>query len=148
MNNTDKELTTRTLEKEIVEVDDQKSLNRFLDKVDKAVKYSSFIDYFHSLDKVNALTDSDLQKKSGIDRSYCYHVLDGSKAPGRDKILRLCIAAGLDETETRRALEAGKVPAFYSKSRRDAVIRFAIGKHLSVMDTNLLLADYELDPLA
>lgn len=148
MKDKDKNLTTRSLENEMAEVDDQRSLDRFLEKVDAAVKFDSFLDYFRSLDQVKAISDADLQKRSGIDRSYCYHILEGSKAPGRDKIIRLCIAAGLSDTQTRRALEAGHVPAFYSKSRRDGVIRFAIRQHLSVTETNLLLSDYSLDPLA
>ncbi len=142
-----KELTTRTLENEIVNVDDQESLDRFLGQLDHAKSFASFIDYFHSLKQVKDQSEADLCRKSGIERTYCYHILNGTKAPGRDKIIRLCIAASLDETQTRRALEAGKSAPFYAKSRRDAVIRYAIRQHLSVIDTDILLEDYGLERL-
>lgn len=139
-------LTTGTLENELVDVHDRESLNRFLQKTESSPAYGCFLDYFMSTGKAGLLPRAELQKRSGIERSYFYHILSGSRVPGRDKILRICIAAGFDETETRRALEAGQVSAFYSRSRRDAAIRFAIRSHLSVIDTNLLLESYKLKP--
>lgn len=147
MNTGKKEPTTRTLEKEITEIDCRESLDRFLEKTASSRAHLSFLAYFRSLEKVKAVPDAVLQKKSDIERTYFYHLMSGAKTPGRDKIFRLCLAAGLDDTECRRALEAAGQPVFYAKNRRDTVIRFAIRQHLSVQDTNLLLAEYHLDAL-
>lgn len=147
MSNVSHEPTTRQLEHTLLEIDDTASLGQYLETIDRLPQYNSFMDYFRTLERVQNMTSSDLQKASAIERSYFYHVLDGSKNPGRDKILRLCLAAGLDEDETRRALEAGGAQILYARSRRDAVIQYAIVNHLSVMETNILLEQYQLEPL-
>lgn len=143
----DKTKTTRTLENALLDVDSRPQLDAYLDTLKESPRAGSFREYFFSLDKVAAQDEKELQKKSGIERTYFSHIRSGIKNPGRDKVLRLCIAAGLSEDETRRALESASLPAWYAKDRRDAVIRFAIRKHLSVMDTNLLLDEYGMDAL-
>lgn len=148
MTNHSHEPTTRQLEHTLLEIDNAASLGEYLETIDGLPQYDSFIAYFRTLDKVQNMTPAALQKASAMERSYYYHVMDGSKNPGRDKILRLCLAAGLDEDETRRALEAGKASILYARSRRDAVIQYAITNHLSVIETNILLEQYGLDPLA
>lgn len=148
MSNHSNELTTRQLENTLLEIDDAASLGQYLETIQQLPEYESFITYFRALQKVQNLTSAELQKASAMERSYFYHVMDGSKNPGRDKILRLCLAAGLDEDETRRALESGKTAILYAKSRRDAVIQYAIVNHLSVIETNILLEQYRLEPLA
>lgn len=148
MSNHPQEPTTRQLEHTLLEIDDTASLGQYLHTIDQLPQYDSFIAYYQTLEKVQNMTPSGLQKASAIERSYYYHVMDGTKHPGRDKILRLCLAAGLDDDETRRALEAGGVQILYARSRRDAVIQYAIVNHLSVIETNILLEQYRLDPLA
>lgn len=148
MSNHSKEPTTRQLEHTLLEIDDTASLGQYLDAIEQLPQYESFIDYYRTLEKVQNKTSSGLQKASAIERSYYYHVMDGTKNPGRDKILRLCLAAGLDEDETRRALEAGGVQILYARSRRDVVIQYAIVNQLSVIETNILLEQYGLESLA
>lgn len=148
MSNILQEPTTHQLEHTLLEIDDTTSLGQYLETIRQLPQYDSFIAYYRTLDKVQNRTPSALQKASAIERSYFYHVLDGSRHPGRDKILRLCLAAELDADETRRALEAGGVQVLYARSRRDAVIQYAIVKQLSVIETNLLLEQYGLEALA
>lgn len=147
MSNISHEPTTRQLENTLLEIDDAASLGQYLETIDRLPQYDSFLAYYRTLEKVQNRTPSGLQKASAMERSYFYHVMDGTKNPGRDKILRLCLAAGLDEDETRRALEAGGVQILYARSRRDAVIQYAIVNHLSVLETNLLLEQYGLEAL-
>lgn len=142
------EKTTRTLEHELIQVDDRKSLNEYLQSVDKTTVHTSFSEYFFNLDKVKQMSGKEMRDLSGLDRTYFYHIKDGTKSPGRDKIILLCLAAGLDDDETRRAFEAASVPSWYSKDKRDAVIRFCLCHHKSVIDTNILLEEYGFDPLA
>ena len=87
-------------------------------------------------------------KKSEIDRTYAYQILNGTKPnPGRDKIIKLCIAGELSVKETTRALEIAKAGILYPREKRDAIILFAINNKLSVQDTNMLLDSYDLDIL-
>ena len=72
--------------------------------------------------------------------------MNGSKRPGRDKILALCIAAGLDLKETKRALESAGEAPLYSRNKRDAIILYAINNRLDIIGLNDLLekADEQL----
>ena len=113
-----------------------------------ADSFKSFPDYFRSLPSVQQLESSEMIQKSGLERSYYYQVMKGTRSPGRDKILRLCIAAGLSLRETTRALELGGCAPLYPKNRRDIILTVAINQSASVDDANLLLYKYGEEPLA
>ena len=68
--------------------------------------------------------------------------MKGTRKPGRDKLLRLSIGAGLTLRETTRVLELSEMATLYPKSRRDIIITVAINQKLNVIDTNLLLDQY------
>ncbi len=141
------EKTTRQLDKVLNDVKDVHTLKSYMDLVDSTSVYSSFSDYFFQLEKVKSISENELRTSCDIDRTYYYHIKDGSKNPGRNKVLRLCLAAHLDANETRRSLEAGGLQPLYAKSKRDAVIQYAINNNFTVIDTNLLLDEYDMEPL-
>lgn len=74
-----------------------------------------------------------------LPRTYAYQILNGTKNPGRDKILALCIAAGVDYEETQRALALSNMGKLYPRRREDSIIIFALEQKLSVLQTNELL---------
>ena len=111
-------------------------------------EYKTFIKYYRSLPQVQALTDSDLINLSGIEKSYYYQIFKGTRNPSRDKVLRLCIGAGLSMRETTRALELSQLAPLYPKNRRDIIISVAINQHASVLDTDTLLDKYNEEPLS
>ena len=47
--------------------------------------------------------------------------MKGTRKPGRDKLLRLSIGAGLTLRETTRVLELSEMATLYPKSRRDMI---------------------------
>ena len=140
-------LTTRHLDEILKDIDSEAELKEYLELPGRESPFGSFIEYYRSLPKLKNVVPADLYKLASIDRSYCYHIWDGTKTPGRDKILLLCIAAGLDNDETRRALEAGGEAVLYPRSRRDCIIAYSIRQGLDVFHTNRLLNEAGLDPL-
>lgn len=136
--------TTRHLEEILTSLENKQDLVDYLRAPEAESPYHSFIEYFRSLPKTAAIGPADLYLETNIERSYCYKIFDGKKRPGRDKILLLCIAAKLNNTETRRALEAGREAPLYSRNTRDAVIFFAIEQELTVNKTNELLDELGL----
>lgn len=136
-------MKTTDLENTLNKVKDENSLNEYLNDIDNVLP-ASFHEYFNSL---LTISKSELVKKSGIERTYAYHILDGSKDPGRDKILRLCISASLSVEETNRCLKLSKESILYPKSKRDSLIQYSINQHLSVIDTNLLLNEHNEEEL-
>lgn len=104
---------------------------------------TSFSDYYNSLPHVKEQKYTDLIRKSGIERTYFYQIMNGRRQPGRDKVILLSLAAGLSLKEVQRALEITQLGILYSKNRRDAILIFAFTKELDVQDTQDLLAHFD-----
>ncbi|MBQ9023549.1 MAG: hypothetical protein IJ108_06510 [Eubacterium sp.] len=80
----------------------------------------------------------DVIARAGLSEQYGYQLLNGSKkTKDRDKILGLCIAAGLDHKQTERVLKMSGFSPLYSKVDRDAVIQICMNKGIrSVLKVN------------
>lgn len=102
-----------------------------------------FHEYITDVMQEKKLTASQLIQSSQIPRTYGYQILSGTKNPGRDKVLSLCLALNMPLEDTQRALLLANEGALYPKNRRDAVIIFALNKKFSVMETNELLYQAE-----
>lgn len=102
-----------------------------------------FSDYFLSLPKVKALDNRELILQSGIERTYYYQIINGTRQPGRDKVILLSLAAKLTLEETQRGLELCNLGILYPRRRRDAIVIFAINHQLSVSDTQELLLNFQ-----
>lgn len=139
--------TTKKLEEMLLNIDNEESLGRYLKQVPEKHPAMTFAQYYQSVIEQDEKTRSAICESSGIERSYFYHILSGSKRPGRDKILRMCIAAGMSASQTDEALKCGKEASLYAKNMHDAVIIFALNNHLSVTSTNELLDTYHLSLL-
>lgn len=136
------ETTTNRLENTLLNAHSVSSLEDYLLKDDVSLPYDSFVDYFFSLPEVNGKDKSEIIKRSGIERTYCYQIFSKRKNPGRDKILELSIGMGLSLKEIQRGLKIANEPILYSRNKRDAIIIFCINEGKSLMDTEELLMEY------
>ena len=84
------------------------------------------------------MSTAELQQKIGIERSYLGHLRAGSKHPGRNKVIVLCLAAELSVEETQHAL----LSTLYARNHRDAILLHCIEKRLGVNEANDLLDDH------
>ena len=134
--------TTGKLAEVLAPIDNTQDMEKFMEQPKVTDSFKTFPEYYRSLPKVKETTDSALIELSGIERSYYYQIMKGKRHPSRDKILRLCIGAGLTLRETTRALELSENAPLYPKSRRDIIITVAINQSATVIDTNLLLFEY------
>ena len=142
------ESTTKQLEKVLANIDSEKQMEEFMESPKITDHFRSFPEYYLSLPEVQAKESSELIRDSGLERSYYYQVMKGTRNPGRDKVLRLCLAGGLDLRETTRALELSGNAVLYARSRRDIILTVAINQKAGVIDTNLLLDKYGEEPLS
>lgn len=129
-------------------IDDEDYLDNYLESIEDKYKDLDFINYVNELLEDKGIKKSDLIKRSDIDRTYGYQVLNGTKKPSRDKILMICIGGGFSLEETNRVLKLGNCGELYSKNIRDAVIIFGINKKLDILHINDLLYSRELDCLS
>ena len=125
-----------------MEVSDE-LLSKYLDDANDR-HYESFADYFEEcLDKVG-LIKSDFVKRCRIERTYVYQILKGIRNPGREKILIMCIAAGLGLTLTQKALVSAREGILYYRDERDALIINALNHGYNITETNSLLEGNDL----
>ena len=82
-----------------------------------------------------------------IHRNYGYQILNGTKNPSRDNVLKLCLACKLSIDESNRCLTLAGFNKLYSKNARDGLIIYFINNGYSVIDANLKLAELELELL-
>ena len=134
--------TTGKLAEVLATIDNTQDMEKFMEQPKVTDSFKTFPEYYRSLPRVKETMDSTLIELSGIERSYYYQIMKGKRHPSRDKILRLCIGAGLTLRETTRALELSENAPLYPKSRRDIIITVAINQSATVIDTNLLLFEY------
>ena len=142
------ESTTRKLSDVLSNIDNTRDMEKFMEEPKVTDSFKNFPEYFRSLDAVQKMESSELIGKSGLERSYYYQVMKGTRSPGRDKVLRLCLAAGLSLRETTRALELSGNAPLYPKNRRDIILTVSVNQSASVDDANLLLYKYGEEPLA
>ena len=122
-------------------------LNKYTDTISTQEGFSSFSEYFCAHLQINNILESEVICASQIQRNYAYQIINGTKNPGRDKALALCLAAHMTYEETQRALGLAYLGKLYPKRKRDSIIIFAIDKKISVQQVNELLYEEGEMPL-
>lgn len=132
-------LTTDELLKILRSTRSESKLKEYTNNLENQPSYSSFSEYMCAFIKKHQLFESDVIKASEISRTYAYQILNGSKNPGREKVLALCIAAGMNYEETQRALTLANLGKLYPRRKEDSIVIFALEHKLSILQTNELL---------
>lgn len=93
------------------------------------------------------LTARDMIQKSGIERSYFYHILNGEKHPGRNMVLRIGFCLGSSLTEMNHLLRLAGLSELYSRRKWDAALIYAITHQYTMEQANDLLIEAGEEPL-
>lgn len=101
--------------------------------------YNSFSAYIHAKIAEAGISAASVIQNAQIPRTYGYQILNGSKNPGRNKVLALSLTLNLSLDDTQRALTLAGENILYSKNKRDSILIFSLQKKLSVQQTNELL---------
>ena len=115
----DKE-TTRSLSRILEKISENREADRFLEE-SRSDQPTNFHTYINQMIGEKNLQVSEVIRRSGISRNYVYNILNGYKQnPGRDKVIALCVGAGLTYSETQKGLELAKTAILYPRDHRDA----------------------------
>lgn len=128
-------------------IDDESYLDEFVKITSTNFSDLSLPNFFQNICKEKGISKSDLIKNAEIDRTYGYQILNGTKKPSRDKLLKLCISASLDIEESNKALKLGNVGQLYPKNPRDSIIIFGINRKLNLFQIDELLFNRNFDTL-
>ena len=142
-----KEETTSRLEEAIQKIKSKEDAERFFD--DHGVEQRFFYQYLNQFIADNNLVVSDIIEKSGISKNYVYNILNGNtKQPGRDKIIAISIASGMNYTEVNRALKISGHNELYPKNKRDIHITSCLNRGITnILIINIELSEMGLEPI-
>lgn len=140
--------TTDELLKRLNNTSSIPALDEYTQELSDQKPVLSFSQYINDCLRNSGLTPSQLIESAQIQRNYGYQILNGTKNPGRNKIIALCLALSLPLENVQRALTLAKEGILYPKNPRDAILIFCIKNKVSVIDTNLLLDSRGETPLS
>ena len=99
----------------------------------------TFTRYLKELMKTYQISGTGLMRNSLLSKSYTYQVLDWSRQPERNVVLRLSFSLGCSLKEVQHLLALSDNGILYPKIRRDAAIVFGIRQGYSLAEENEFL---------
>ena len=103
------------------------------------------LSYLLQLAQKKDISKAQIIRDAQLERTFGYHLLDGSKTLTRNKALALVFAARLTTEEANTFLKYAQLPQLYPRNRRDNVILFCLQKQKSLQETNCTLDDFQLE---
>jgi hypothetical protein len=107
----------------------------------------SFRDYITELCGSMGLVSERVIKQSLIDRTYGHQLFNGTRNPSRDKVIQLAFGFGLDVDGTQALLKTAQKNPLYPKIKRDAALLYCLNHRKSIIDTQNMLLDLDLNLL-
>lgn len=86
----------------------------------------SLADYIQQLLEEKGLKRSDVIRASGLNTTFGYQVIQGTRNIGRDNAIMLALGLRCTLQETQRLLRLAGVSELWCKVRRDAIIIFCV----------------------
>lgn len=124
-----------------------KNFKRYLNNHADSLRELSLVEHLEHLLREKNLKRADVIQRANLDRAFGYQIFDGSKSPSRDKLLQLAIGFGLTYEETCELLRVARKTELYARLKREAILIYALGHGLSLMETQYMLIEAELMPL-
>ena len=116
-----------------------------LDNNHESFRFEELSDYLNELLERKNIKPAEAIRKSGIDRCYGHQIISGKRVPSRDKLIALSFGMGLELDEVNDLLKISRNRTLYARDQRDAVIIYAFTNKLSIIETNQLLFDKDIE---
>lgn len=109
----------------------------------------TFAQYLQRYMNSNSISVANVMKNSGINRNYGYNIINGArKRPGRDKVIALCMGAGMDIDHIQYSLHIAGFCVLDPRNERDVRVAAATLRGVkNVLRLNIYLEEHEIDPL-
>ncbi len=114
----------------------------FADRELDSIRSSRFTEYLRELMEKYDCSPAQLIIRTNMSKPFVYQILEGKRTPGRDMILRICLAIRTDTEEAQRLLTLGEKGILYPKVKRDAAILCCMEAKKSLENTNNFLRDH------
>lgn len=125
---------------------------RYTNEIETYVrKYCSFeqpkfAEYLNHIMAIKSIKAADVLKNSGINMNYGYNIINGIRAnPSRDKVIALCIGAGMNLQEMQLGLDIARTGRLLYFDERDVRIAAAVNSGITrVVEINMILSEHNL----
>lgn len=132
-------VSTDKLENELSEISD---ISDYIKNNSENFISEKLSDHLNRLLGMKNLSVAEVIQASGLNKGYAYQIFEGKKErPSRDKLLAIAIGMRLDFGDVQKLLKTACMRTLYARDERDAMIIFAIKKHYSIDDANIMLSD-------
>lgn len=123
-------------------------ISDYIEKEEDNMVQAELFQYLNALLNEKQISASQMIKLSGLDRTYAYQILSGTKKPSRDKVLAICFALKLTFEETQNLLKATGYPILYARIKKDSILIFALQHNSALADANEMLYDFSFQILS
>lgn len=130
--------STQELENEISKLE-TKELKNFLKE--NQIERKTFGDRLVELCDQYGVTTGTLQKNVAISKQQFYSILNGTRNPSKETVLKVALTLKITLDETNELLKLAKHKELYPKIKDDTVIIFGIKNKKDIGDIQLLLTE-------
>lgn len=129
------------------ELKNAQSAEAFVEANQAELQTKTVAEYLNEMLIKYDLKKCDVNKRADLAGNYFYQVCNGSKSPGRDKLIQIALGFPLTLRETQYLLRLGGHSELYVRNSRDAFLMFAIEKGYGIQRVNELLYENKKDML-
>ena len=125
----------------------ERSLEKFLQRNESAYLNTSFSEYLSSWCKAHEEVPERLIRRANLEKSFGHQLFSGKRNPSRDTVIQLAFAMNADLAQAQEMLKIARKSLLYPRIKRDTVIIYCLHNHISLVDTEIILADLNLPVL-
>lgn len=127
----------------------KRSVDEYFDENDSEIFFGTLHELVRFFMARKGLEKAEVVRRSGINRGYCYEIISGktTKNISRDKVIMLCFGLALTVDEAQQLLKKSGYAPLYARDTRDSIIIFCIENRIGIVNTNIKLGEYSLEPL-
>ena len=133
---------TEELVNELEQAKNTKEFEEFIKRNDVELQRESFGDAVLRLCAKHEITPSLLQPRIAISKSQFYSLLNGTRNPSKESVIKIALTLGVTQKEINELLFASGFHALDPRDRDDAIILFGIENCKEVGKIDELLREY------
>ena len=142
MRNTDNTKYAKELAKELEQITETKEFEDFLKQHEKEMHRESFGDSVLRLCAKYKVTAALLQPCIAMSKSQFYNVLNGSRNPSKESVIKIAFGLKATQTELNELLYSAGYCGLDPRRKEDAIILFGLAHQKDVGKIDELLREY------
>ena len=142
MRNTENIKLAKDLARELEQIKETKEFEEFLKRYEKEMHRESFGDSVLRLCAKYKITAALLQPRIAMSKSQFYNVLNGSRHPSKESVIKIAFGLKATQAELNDLLNAAGYCGLDPRRKEDAIILFGLAHQKDVGKIDELLQEY------